>query len=144
MVTIWFRFSICNSFINIVRISQSKFCLNGCWWRILETKCAGDNFRMLMTVMAILVIDIHNLFSFAPGINIYKSSPTLSHQHRDVTNITKIFRGFKKLSDEPYPEAFICSFICFWLSFMLFSWNQPKRPRLASIILFWFIQTESC
>lgn len=51
--------------------------------------------------------------------------------------VTVLRWGFQiLLSDEPYPEAFICSFICFWLSFILLSWNHPKRPRLASIILF--------
>ena len=40
-----------------------------------ESKCVGDNFQMLVTVSAILVT------------NIQKLSPTLSHQHYEVTNI---------------------------------------------------------
>ena len=68
---------------------------------MLETKCVGDNFKMLVTVLAFLVTNIHYLFTLASGTNIQKMSPTskfshqhpqivptLSHQHNDVTNIT--------------------------------------------------------
>ena len=63
-------------------------CLRRCWWRIMETKCVDDNYKMLVTVLVILVTNIHYLFTLASGTNIYKSSPTLSHQHHDVTNMT--------------------------------------------------------
>ena len=59
-----------------------------------------------------------------------KNGSTRSHVLRFWDGVIQIL-----LSDEPYPEAFICSFICFWLSFILLSWNHPNRPRLASIIL---------
>ena len=37
--------------------------LNRCWRRMLETKCVGDNFKMLVTVFAIFVTNIHYLFT---------------------------------------------------------------------------------
>ena len=42
-------------------------------------------YKMLVTVLAILVTNIDYLFTLASGTNIPKSSPTLSHQHHDVT-----------------------------------------------------------
>ena len=61
---------------------------------MLETKCVGNNFKMLVTVLAILVTNINYLFTLASGnniqrcrqdpnsvTNIRKLSPTLSHQH---------------------------------------------------------------
>ena len=32
--------------------------LHRCWWRMLETKCVGENFKMLVTILAILVTKI--------------------------------------------------------------------------------------
>ena len=43
---------------------------------MLETKCVGINFKMLVTVLAILVTNIHYLFTLASGTNIQKMSPT--------------------------------------------------------------------
>ena len=45
----------------------------------------GDNYKILVTDMTILVINIHYLFTFASGSNIQKVSPTFL-----VTNITFI------------------------------------------------------
>ena len=42
---------------------------------MLETKCVGDNFKMLVTVLAILVTNILYLLALASGINIQKMSP---------------------------------------------------------------------
>ena len=47
---------------------------------MLETKCDGDNCKMLGTVSAILVNNIHYLSNFC------HQHP--SRQHQDVTNIT--------------------------------------------------------
>ena len=59
--------------------------LHRCWWHMLETKCVGDNFEMLLTVLAIMVTNINYLFTLALGTNIKKI-----HQHRNsVTNIQK-------------------------------------------------------
>ena len=35
--------------------------LHRCWWRMLETKRVGDNFKILVTVLAILVTNIFHL-----------------------------------------------------------------------------------
>ena len=54
--------------------------LHRCWWRMLETKCVGDNYNMLVTILAILITDIHYLFTLAVG-----------NQHRtSVTNIQTV------------------------------------------------------
>ena len=37
--------------------------LHRCWWRMLETKCIRDTYKMLMTVLTILVTKIHYLFT---------------------------------------------------------------------------------
>ena len=50
---------------------------DGCWRR-----------NVLVTVLAILVTNIHYLFTLASGTNIQKMSPTLSRQLPLVTNIT--------------------------------------------------------
>ena len=64
------------------------FGLHRCRWRILATKRVGDNFKMLVTVLAIFVTNIHYLFTLASDTNIPKSSSTLRRQRQDVTNIT--------------------------------------------------------
>ena len=43
---------------------------DGCWRRMLETKCVGNNFEMLVTVLAVYVISILYLLSQALGTNI--------------------------------------------------------------------------
>ena len=42
--------------------------LHRCWWRMLETKCVGENHKILVTVRNSVT-------------NSQKSSPTLSHQY---------------------------------------------------------------
>ena len=72
--------------------------LDRCWWRMLETKCVGDNFQMLVTV---LVTNILYLLTLASGTNIQrchqdlnsvpnilKLTLTVSHNHHNVTNMT--------------------------------------------------------
>ena len=55
-------------------------CWCRCWWRLLKTKCVGDNFKMLLTVLAILVTNCE--------------SPTpRCHQHHNVTNMTIALPG---------------------------------------------------
>ena len=44
--------AMCNSFWNIVSITVQSVVYSWshrCWWRMLETKCVGDKFEMLMT-----------------------------------------------------------------------------------------------
>ena len=65
-----------------------------CWWRMLETKCVGDNFEILVTVLAVFVTNILNLLTLASGTNIQKcpnieiwsSKPKHCRQHKG-TNI---------------------------------------------------------
>ena len=61
---------------------------------MLVTKCVSDNYTMLVTVLAILVTNIHYLFTLASGINIQKMSLTskFCHQH------PKIVTNFKLLT----------------------------------------------
>ena len=49
--------------------------LHRCRWRMLETKCVGDNYKMLVTVLTTLVTNIHYLLTLASGT-------------KDITNIT--------------------------------------------------------
>ena len=75
--------------------------LHRCWWRMLETRCVGDNFKMLVTVLVISIISILYPLTLALGTNIKrchqdlnsvannpKLSPTVSHQHHNITNMT--------------------------------------------------------
>jgi len=45
------------------------------WWRMLVTKWVGYQFKMLVTVWAILVTNILYLLTWASGTNIQKMSP---------------------------------------------------------------------
>ena len=59
-----------------------------CWWRMLETKCVGDNFKMLVTVFTVVVTNILYLLTLASGTNIEILSQTFKNCHQDkVTNI---------------------------------------------------------
>ena len=49
-------------------------------------KCFGDNFKMLVTVLTILAINIHYLFTLSSGTNIQKISPISKFSHQIVTN----------------------------------------------------------
>ena len=67
--------------------------LHRCWWRMLETKYVGDNYKMLVTVLAILVTNIHYLFTLASGTNIQKMSSTskFNRQHPQIiTNLSQL------------------------------------------------------
>jgi len=61
---------------------------------MLETKCVGDNFKMLVTVLAILVTNIHYFYALGSDIIIQKKSPTskFSNQHPEaVTNFLSFY-----------------------------------------------------
>ena len=49
-----------------------------CWWRILETKCVGDNYNMLVTVWSPTSTCHQHTVTYG---YIPESSPTSSHQH---------------------------------------------------------------
>ena len=56
---------------------------------MLVTKCISDNYKVLVTVLAIMVVNIHYCFTLAPGTNIEILPPTSKNLHqREVTNIT--------------------------------------------------------
>ena len=65
------------SFISYMRWRKNdeSYWLHRCWWRMLETKCVGDNLMMLVTVLAISVTKILYLLTLAAGTNIQKMSP---------------------------------------------------------------------
>ena len=92
---------------------------------MLETKSVSDNFKMLLTVLAFLVNNLHYLFTLASGTNIQKMSPTskFSHQHsqiftnfksptyNDATNI--IVHHFRLNTGQKfYPKYFIMPSAC--------------------------------
>ena len=67
--------------------------LHRCWWRMLETKCVGDNFEMLVTVLAVFVTNIFYLLTLGSGTNIQNVSSIskFHHQHQKiVTNIKSL------------------------------------------------------
>ena len=60
--------------------------LHQCWWRMLETKCVGDNFEMLVTVLAVFVTIILYLLTLTSGTNNQKMSPIskFCHSHPKI------------------------------------------------------------
>ena len=54
--------------------------------RMLETKCSGDNLKVLVSVLVNFVIRIHYCFTSASGTNNQKMSPN----RKSVTNIRKL------------------------------------------------------
>ena len=46
-------------FSRVINVTMKR--LHICWWRMLETKCVADNFELMVTVLAILVINILHL-----------------------------------------------------------------------------------
>ena len=60
--------------------------------RITEMKCVGDDCKMLVTVLAILVTNIHYLFRLASGINLQKMPPTSLSSNINTTFEKQYFR----------------------------------------------------
>ena len=62
--------------------------LHRCWWRMLETKCVGDNFKMLVMI---LVTNILYLLKWASGTIIQKMSPRslFCRQHSKIVTTCK-------------------------------------------------------
>ena len=59
---------------------------------MLETKCVDDIYKMLVTVLTILVTNIHYLLTLALATNIKKMSSTSKFRHcfSQLSNSTKI------------------------------------------------------
>ena len=51
-----------NKLEELIRLHQSDW-LHRCWWRMLKTKYVGENFKMLVTVLAISVTNSLYLFT---------------------------------------------------------------------------------
>ena len=72
--------------ISILRsdeVGNNRF--HRCWWWMFETECVGDNYKMLVTVLAILVTKIHYLHGL-PSLNSIALGATSSGQR--TINIT--------------------------------------------------------
>ena len=61
--------------------NNHKFRLHRYWWRMLDTKCVGDNFEMLVTVLPVFVTNILYLLTLASGPNIQKKFPISKFCH---------------------------------------------------------------
>ena len=71
----------CRQLINSFKHSENM--VHRCWRRMFPKKCVGDIFKMLVTVLTILVTIIYYLFTFESDANTQKMSPAskFSHPH---------------------------------------------------------------
>ena len=60
-------------------------------WRMLESKCVGDNFDMLVTVLAVFVTNIAYLSQLPSGTNIQKMSPISKFRYQHQKIVTNIY-----------------------------------------------------
>ena len=81
LITIFSAPNYLDVYNNKAAILVSSLQLHQCWWRMLETNCVGDNFRILVTVLAILITNIHFLLGLASSKPSVKSSTSQCHQH---------------------------------------------------------------
>ena len=72
------------------------FWLHRCWWRMLETKCVGDKFEMLLTDLIHWENRQHN--EKVANIMIVPPTSQISHHHK-VTNITMSPTSLSPLKD---------------------------------------------
>ena len=65
-------------FLVLIKLNNYILGLHRCWWRMLETKCVNDNYKMLVTVLAIQDMSPTSNFShqhpLVPNINVAYSS----------------------------------------------------------------------
>ena len=54
----WTKIETAYKYVTWLNLNWTKKWLHRCWWRMLETKCVGDNFEMLVTVFAVFVTNI--------------------------------------------------------------------------------------
>jgi len=74
---------------------DTKCGLHRCWWWMLGTKCVGDYFKMLVTVLTFLVTNTQYLFTLVSGTNIREISP--------INNITVIQNSNRKILRKSIP-----------------------------------------
>ena len=109
-----------------------NFGLHRCWWRMLETKCIGDNFEMLVTVLAIFEnnrpkdvtnIEILSLTSkncHQDKVTIYEADMTRS---RDSTSPRSCPKTYPILNFSICP-SFFCSDRLRFLSCLVQWWKS--------------------
>ena len=64
--------------------------LHRCWWRMLETKYVGDNFEMLVTVLAVFVTNILYILAL-----VQPSTTKRCHQYRNSVTKNQKFAEIK-------------------------------------------------
>ena len=72
------------------RVTHIVIKLHRRWWRMLETKCVGDNFEMFVTALTVFVTNI--LYLLTSGMNTQKVSPT-STCHQCLCNLVILILG---------------------------------------------------
>ena len=70
------------------RFGNNKIPMN--WWQMLETKCVGDNFKMLVTVFTVFVANILNLLILTSSTSIQKMSPISKFCRQNSNIVTNI------------------------------------------------------
>ena len=82
-----------------LKITGSKR-LNWCWWRMLETECVGDRFKLLVTDLIRWNI---------PNITILSSTSKIGHQHQwnrfepvDLDHIVNNITMSPTVGDQPH------------------------------------------
>ena len=68
-----------------INIDSQQFGLHRCWWRMLETKCVGDNFEILVTVLVVFVGNILYLLTWAS-----LTTKRCQQYRNSVTNIRRL------------------------------------------------------
>ena len=100
------------------------FWLYRCRWRMLETKCVGDNFKMLVTVFAISFTHILYLLTLASGTNIQKMSPRSKFCRQN----SKIVTNYKSPTSQCHQHA--CSHL-FWILLGKKYWHKLCLFKLS-------------
>ena len=120
--------------VNLPNYIWSSTRLHRCWWRMLESKCVGVKFKVLVTVLTILVRNNHYLFTWASGTNIRKMSPTskFSHQHRQiVTN----FKSLKLRCHHRWLDNITVNVQLTWFFFTWSTFPKNKCQERPGIIV---------
>ena len=133
-----------------------KLGLRRYWWRMLGMKCVVDNFKMLVTFLAILVTNVHYLFTLATDTNIQTMSPrseffhqhpktvaNVKSQHHDVINIKRWFDKNESFLSEKFslkvrmmPEGFSSPHRANRTS------EPPREKYIFNMITHWFHESK--